>query len=329
MSDNFIEQAKEILINKSCLCFEGGGVLGIGHIGALSRLKELGGLKNISHVVGTSVGSFLAAGLACGASYEYISKIFLGLDLEKFKDQSNCFLVDIIRLFKNFGPNRGIEIKKLASQIMSDLTGDPDISFKQAFDKFGIRLTITYLSVNYERTMYADYKTQPNLMIREAILRSSTIPIFYEAVKNDRLNKGKEVIVDGGVLDNYPIHVLFSQGCNKRKVLGFKLCSSKEKNQYKEDQGEKIEYKDLGEPTKFMDYVTRLVGILHNQALRYHVKEDDWKLTVKINHGELQTTDFKITEEQKQWLFNEGRKGVDKHIQEVAKLLENNEYFDC
>ncbi len=69
---NYINQAKEIIKNKSAFVFEGGGVLGIAEVGALAKLKEMGLLNKIQNVVGTSVGSIIAAALGCGATVDYI-----------------------------------------------------------------------------------------------------------------------------------------------------------------------------------------------------------------------------------------------------------------
>lgn len=304
-----------IFQNKTALCFEGGGVLGVGHVGALSRFQELGGLQNVTHVIGTSVGSFITAALGCGADFQFIHDIFLGLDISKFEDKPKCACVNLYRLFKNFGPNKGTEIKRVAAQIIQDLTGNPNTTFKQAFDKYGIHTTIVYLSVNYQKTIYANHVTTPNLMIRDAILRSSAIPIFYEAITNDA---NTEMFVDGGVTDNYPIHVLRDIGCKLENILGFKLCSQIEMNQYLEDtdQAHEVVEKDHGKPKKLYDYIKRLVGIVHNQALRYHVDERDWDVTVKIDIGKLNTTDFDLSEEQKNWLYEQGRQAVDRFVQE-------------
>jgi NTE family protein len=316
---------KQNMLAKTCLCFEGGGILGIGHVGALSRLNELNLLSKPTHVVGTSVGSFIAAAFGCGADFEYIDQVFQGLNLKKFKDQSKFALVNLVKLFKNFAPNKGEEIDKVAGQIVKDLTGDTDTTFLEAYEKTGITTTITYLSVNFEKTRYANHITHPNLKIREAIKMSSSIPVFYEPFRKlltehpkchgcSKKNIGYELIVDGGVTDNYPIHVLRKQGCSQENMLGFKLCSAQEFNDYREDLGEDIEEVDKGAPSKVIDYVLRLISIVHNQALRYHVKKEDWDVTIKIDIGNLQTTDFDLTEEQTQWLYNQGKIAVDEYI---------------
>ena len=320
-----LEKAKSILINKSSLCFEGGGVLGIAEVGALVRLQELGGLKEIHNVVGTSVGSILAAALGCGASIEFIKNTMFGINLKSFKDGS-CVLINILRFLKKGGWYKGDEIENFMGRVLKILTGNADITLLEAYNRFKIRMTIVYFSVNYGKTVYADYKTEPNLKVKQAVRRSSSIPAFYSAVWEDRLGKSKNVFVDGGVTDNYPLHVLKDQECPLKCILGLKLCSQTEFNEYKEDKGEEVEDIDQGPPKNIYEHFMRLIGVLHSQALRYHVEQEDWNLTVKIDVGTYQTTDFGISYESLLWLFNQGIAAVDKHMLEIEKLLDEGTY---
>jgi NTE family protein len=326
MENTNIEQAKQILANKSALCFEGGGVLGIGHVGALTRLNELGGLNNITHVVGTSVGSILAAAIGCKASVEYIQTEMFGLNMLSFKDTSKCIVTDLVRFFTKYGWYKEDRVEEFAGNMMFALTGNSDITLLDAYNKFGIKLTIVYLSMNYSKTKYANYITQPNLKIKHAIRRSASIPAFYQAVWDKRPKMSPEVFVDGGMTDNYPLHVLKEQGCPLKDILGFKLCSTATYNEYKEDMGQQVDDVDEGAPKGIYEHISRLITIVHLQALRYHVDKIDWDVTVKINIGTLTTTNFGITEDQKMMLFNNGRDAIDNHINEIAEMLSNGTY---
>ena len=341
--NNFIDQAKQIIINKTALTLEGGGVLGIAEVGALRNLYDMGGLRNMTHITGTSVGSVIAASLACGASVDYIEKQLFGLDLPSFKD-GKCAISNAYRFLKKggYGWYKGDAIETLMGNIMKDLTGNANVTFLEAFNKFGIRLTIVYFSVNYNQTCYADYKTEPNLQIKHAVKRSSAIPAFYSAVWDQKdesttkwykklfnkiFKKDYLVYVDGGITDNYPIHVLKDQGCPLNSIIGLKLCSPVEFNEYKEDMNLPIDVPvDNGPPTNIYNHIMQLIGVVHNQALRYHIHKEDWKLTVKINIGNYQTTDFGITKEQQLWLYNEGKLALDSHINDVADLISQGVY---
>lgn len=313
--------ALKILQEKSCFCGEGGGACGYAHIGSVIRLYELGGLNNITHTIGSSVGSILALALACGASPYYIKEKILGMDLRQFEDGGNWFS-RIFRFLFKYGLHKGDIVERFVGEILHDLTGNDKITFKEVYDRFGVHLTITYLSTRHKKTKYADHINTPNYQVKTVARWSSTIPLFYQAARFNRNRQLLDLIADGGVADNYPIHVLREQGCPESKILGFKLFNDGE-NKYDHPDSEDIDY---GIPRNIKDYAMRLVEILREQALRYHVHDDDWKLTCKANIGKFKTTDFNMTEEDKMWLYNSGRKAMDDYLKEIEELLEKGEY---
>lgn len=82
------------------LVFEGGGVKGIAYGGALEILDEMGILKNIKRVAGTSAGAITAALLAIGYDYKEVSEIIAGTNFKDFEDGTR-FLFNLIRIIKN------------------------------------------------------------------------------------------------------------------------------------------------------------------------------------------------------------------------------------
>ena len=66
--------------------FEGGGVKGIGLVGALSRVEETGAV--FSGLGGTSAGSMVAALCAAGYTAAEMKKVFFDLDFRTLLDPS-------------------------------------------------------------------------------------------------------------------------------------------------------------------------------------------------------------------------------------------------
>ena len=117
--------------------------------------------------------------------------------------------------------------------------------------------------------------------------------------------------------------MLHEQKCSSEKILGFKLVSPIEINTYvAEKNGEEYNY---GPPRNLKDCVITLVNLLHEQALRYHVLDDDWKLTVKIDIGKYKTTDFDLDDDGVNFLFEQGKRAVDSYINEMIESLYTNE----
>lgn len=310
------QEALEILRNKTGLALEGGGTLGISLAGALVRLYELGGLNKIDHVTGTSVGSIVATALAMGATSYYIEQKLFSLDLTKFLD-GGSWLSNIIRIFTNYGLYKGDYIETFVSEILDDLVGNSDITFADAYQLKGIHLTIPYLSLKEKRTKYADHIITPDLKIRTAVRWSSTIPYFFQANKKFTNNILTDIIVDGGILDNYPLHILKDQCCDINKIIGFKMCNTVEQNQYKP-----IPDEDVSElPTNIFGFSKNFLEILYHKLLGSHVSKDEWKRTCKIDIGKYKSTDFHMSEEDKMWLYNSGKVAVDQHLAEIETML--------
>lgn len=318
--------ALKILLEKKALVLEGGGVLGTAHAGALTRLFELGGMEYVENFTGTSVGSIISAALALGARSEFIRDTLFNLNFKRFQDGGNIIRKAFRFLFK-YGMHKGDEIERFSEEFIKNLCGNSNITFLEAYKTSGNHLTITYLSLKNQKTKYADYITTPNLPIKTAIRWSSTIPLFFQPSRVFNRRKLLNMIVDGGVADNYPIHVPRDQGFKSSNILGFKLCDEKTRNEYKSIKDDTVDQDiDFPLPKGIKNYAWTLVDILRAQALRYHVHKEDWKLTCKIDIGKYNTTDFGLTESDKLWLFNSGRNAIDKHLLEIENLLDNNLY---
>lgn len=319
-----MDEALEIIRDKSALVLSGGGTLGIGEIGSLRRLDDFGlKLKKFKSVSGSSVGSLIATAIACGGTMDYIENKMEAINYQLLADK-DCILVQAGRLLKNFGIRDMDGVRKLVSEVLIDLVGTDAITFQQLFNRTGVWLTITYLSFNYERTIFADHIYEPDSLIRESVVKSAAIPIFYESYQ---IGNGcnKEVIVDGGVMLNYPMMVPHLQGYKDRDILGLKFISSESKDIEDKGQPGKVEeFKQA--PSNIIEYLTNLIGILRNQAMKVHVEENDWMNTVKINVGTLSSTDFNMSKQQKDWLYNQGMKAANEYILKLAELIDLGKY---
>jgi predicted acylesterase/phospholipase RssA len=316
----YSEEALDIIKNKTGLMISGGGSLGIAMVGCLERLVELGfSLAEIKVIKGSSIGSIIATAIACGADIHYMKQKIGDIDLNIFRDR-DLFCCSLWQLITKYGLNKTRPIKIFASSILEELTGNKDITFLELYQRTGVHLIITYLSVNIERTIYADWITEPNSSIRETIVKSSAIPVFYEAYYN---KKNKQIAVDGGTLDNYSFNYLrdFSS-----KILGLKLVSDGYENDITNVGAENALTPDRGYPKTVSKYLERLIYLMRDQAMRLHVKEKDWMSSIKIHIGHYNSTDFDLTREEKDWLFNQGRIGADSYIKELTSLIQNGKY---
>jgi len=304
------ELALKILTEKKAFVFCGGGVLGIAHVGALVRLYELGGLRNIKFVTGSSVGSIIALSLACGASIEYIKSKMFSLNFNEFKDGDNYISMFFRFLFK-YGLYKGDKLENSIQEIVNELTGNPKTTFSENYNKTKIELIIPYLSVVQQKMIYDDHISNPDLPIGKASKWSSTIPAFFKAEKVYKNCKLQDAFVDAGTIDNYPLHLAREHEYQSREIIGFNFYSSSDS------------ISNENNINNIKDFSTTLINILREQALRYHVKSEDWKITCKIDIGKYKSTDFNLTEEDKLFLFNAGKQAMDNYLTEIEELLNN------
>lgn len=336
--DPYISQARKLIVSKKGLCIGGGGVLGVGEIGALDRWIEQGGkLENITHIVGASVGSLLAIAIAAGADMPYLQKKLGNINFSQFKDGPNV-ITKLIRFCRQYGWYDGNAITEFIGQVLHDLVGNSEITMLELYKLTGKHLTVNYCSLNFEDSFYVDHLTEPNTKVKEAGRMGSGYPGFFKAYMRRYLHIDSEdsarnrymndVIIDGGTVDNYPLHVLREQGLSDDEIFGLKLCSTDDIKEYTYENGIYASDRkyDFGEPTDIEDYLTRLISLLRKAAAKQHVKSNDWILTVKINVKNMSSLDFDMSEQQKRDIYEAGVISIDKFIADTALLIKSGRY---
>jgi NTE family protein len=208
--------------------FSGGGVKGIAIIGAIKALEDKGFL--FKRVAGTSAGSIIAALLAAGYNSDEIFKMMDEINLKDFLDPRRTLLPapfgKWILLYWRLGLYKGNVLEgwmaeKLALKgirtfadlspnklrvIASDITNSRLVVLPNDLPKYGIPI-----------------ETFP---VAKAIRMSCSIPYFFEPVKIKSID-GSNVMVDGGVLSNFPMWLFDQENVKKvRPVIGIKLTSN-------------------------------------------------------------------------------------------------------
>lgn len=290
------------------LVIEGGGVLGIAYLGALKELYDDKSIEKATSFAGSSIGSLVATILAIRCNYRRLEDIILNLNLGDFKDRS-WIIPDIARFFNKFGFYKGDKLLSFIKGILKENTGNENITFKELYEKYKTKLVITGTNISKGNVSYFNLDTTPDMPIALANRISCSVPYFFQSVLyND------DYYVDGGVLNNYPLDVFDylsipnvatkSQNKNKcinTKTLGLKLISEADVN---------MEKGFLTPVTDLKSFSQNLITSLQCQALKAHIKPDDYKRTVCIYTGNLSFLDFDLTNEEKLTLVNEGSKAI-------------------
>jgi NTE family protein len=105
------------------LVFKGGGVKGIAYAGALQQLDEMGYLRQIKRVAGTSAGAITASLLALGYTANEIEDIVVNqMDFASFMDKS-WLPGNVSRFLKSFGWYKGDAFKNWLGGLVKTKTG--------------------------------------------------------------------------------------------------------------------------------------------------------------------------------------------------------------
>ncbi|HET7350519.1 MAG TPA: patatin-like phospholipase family protein [Marmoricola sp.] len=208
------------------LVLEGGGVKGIGLVGALGPLTRAG--YRFERIAGTSAGAIVGAVLAAleqrGEPVTRLEDIARTLDYRKFRDRGFIgrrlgplgFLVDGLSVLFELGAFEGDYLEEWLGGVLGDLGvetfgdlviddpgGDGELHHRY-------RLMVTASDVSRRRLClfpwhYPDYGLDPDEQrVVDAVRASASVPYLFEPVQL-KGSHGTSTLVDGGLISNYPI----------------------------------------------------------------------------------------------------------------------------
>jgi len=208
------------------LVLSGGGVKGIGLVGAVVALMEAG--YRAQRVSGTSAGSIVGAVVAAAAmgnqlGPEEVKELALQLDYYKFTDPGTLERLPVLgpslAVLRGTGIYKGdyahdwvrSELKNLGVRTFGDLAIDDDnLPAEQRY-----KLVVTVADVttgqlvrlpwDYHRVYGLDPDEQS---VADAVRASMSIPFFFRPVTLTGAGGLTSTLVDGGILSNFPIDSL-------------------------------------------------------------------------------------------------------------------------
>jgi NTE family protein len=299
------------------LVFEGAGVRGIAYCGAVQEMESKQMMGNIERVGGTSSGAIIALTISLGYSGKEIENIISKTNFKKFNDGGFFFIGGISRLNKHFGWYKGKKIEKWLEKIIKDKTGNENITFEELHQKGFKDLYITGTSLNKQKAIVFSYESYPKMKIKDAVRISSSIPLYFEPVYIDSSGKtfdrpmqkqGFDMMVDGGILENFPIHI-FDKQQPDLYTIGFRI-----------DHGPQIanDRKDRALAEMPVDDLKQYFGAFYNIVIenlnRQQLTGTDWQRTVSISDGDVLPKVRRLSKEEVTILIENGKKAVQEHF---------------
>lgn len=211
-------------IKRADLVLSGGGVKGIGLVGAVVALADAG--YRIRRISGTSAGSLVGAVLAAGAdqlSGTDLRQLAMSLPYRKFLDPDPVAHLPLLGMawqaIRGQGLYRGDFIRDWVSAELGNLGvrtfGDLAIADDELPPQQRYRLVVTVADItrghlvrlpwDYRRLYGLDPDEQS---VADAVRASMAIPFFFRPVTITSAANVASTLIDGGLLSNFPMYSL-------------------------------------------------------------------------------------------------------------------------
>ncbi len=301
------------------LVLEGGGVKGIALVGAISVLMDAGYTFGDCRVAGTSAGSIVGAMVAAGCTGPEMVDLVGGLDYAAFMDGQwwDRFAVGkALDIFIEQGIYDGRYAQEwVAAQLaakgvttFADLPyADPDGRDLPEHRRYRLVVNVSDVSFGRLRQLPWDYGTHYGLRaadipVAEAVRASMSIPFFYRPVKLRHGDGETSVLVDGGMLSNFPVGLFDAPpGVAPRwPTFGIKLSSRPPKGGV---TGRRV--------SGAVGLTAALISTMSGFYDRMHVDDQDvCARTIFVDTAGISATDFDLTTAQRDLLFSNGQEAA-------------------
>lgn len=299
--DNNIK--KKLNCKISNIIFEGNGINSIAYCGALDRLNELGYLKNVNGYCGSNIGSICACLLSIGYTTSELITIIKNTNFNDFIDNEIGYIHDYYNLLNNYGYCSGNHLYNWIGTLIQEKVGNSDYTFNNLWNNHKKYLIITGTNLSNLSTQYYSYKNYPNMLIRDAIRISMTIPFMFTPIEWDN-----NVLVDGGISNKYPLDIFDTTDSNGKINLNWNSIGIK-LNYVNSNDSNNLEHgKCTVDGLQSFNY--SLVNNMYNNKY-YSNTESSWLRSITINIKEIEPIQFNINRLQKEYLINQGIIGVD------------------
>lgn len=296
--------------------FEGGGVKGIALVGAVTATEAKGYV--FENVAGTSAGAIVASLIAAGYKASELKQIMNELDYTKFKDKDGVDKIPGIGRLLSLIFEKGIYEGKYFEEWLRKLLAakniytfsDLAIHSEEKQPKYRYKLRVIASDISRGKLLklpqdIENYGMDPDkLDVARAVRMSMSIPFFFEPVTLQDSTGISSYIVDGGILSNFPVW-LFDDGTVNPPwpTLGYRLVDPT------------IE----GKPHAINGPVTLFSALFSTMMQAHdarHIQEKDFKRTIPIPTLGVRGTDFDLSNQTRNELFQSGNSAAKEFFEE-------------
>ncbi|HEX2171572.1 MAG TPA: patatin-like phospholipase family protein [Dehalococcoidia bacterium] len=299
------------------LVCEGGGVKGIGLVGAYSVLEENG--YQVQNLAGTSAGAIVATLLAAGYSAAELREIILNLDFQKIRDTSwedrIPFFNNPLSVLLDLGIYEGTYFHDLMAELLEakgvrtfrDLV-HPSYADQPEY-RYKVRVIASDITGRCLLALPQDAAklglNPDDLSVALAVRMSMSIPIFFEPVRvRNPQTGGEHLVVDGGVLSGFPVWIFDSPSVPQWPTFGLRLVE--------EDPTTPVAARFVAEGSRagvqaVLTYLKNIVQTMLEAHDRLYIQQADYARTITIPTLGVNSVDFDLTRDRALALYESGR----------------------
>lgn len=321
------------------LVLEGGGVKGIGLVGAYSVLEEKD--YHPQNLAGTSAGAVVATLIAAGyTSQEIRDVIFHDLDLSRIADPivptdripflggrlSTSRPWNALLILRHRGLYKGDFFHQTLSKLLSekkqkdvvtfgDLVVDPSIQDPRY--RYKVQVIVSDLTDRALLRLPMDAEklgSKPDdLPVADAVRMSVSIPFFFKpVVQSYNPSVPPHLCVDGGMLSNFPVWMFDAPPGQLPEwpTFGLKLVGPSEQSAPISVQLP-IPLRASSNPGRLVNFLQDLVETALEAHDRMYLETAVFVRSIGIPTGHMDGTHFTLTNKDKEVLFEAGRNAAD------------------
>ena len=260
------------------IVFAGGAARGVVYGSALDQLRIMTNYNfktDLKGSAGTSIGAFFAASLCLDIPINTL------LECTRTMNLSDVISMDFTNIFASWSVDSGDKLREWMRQFFGEWT------FLEAYQKFGKILKIPVSELNTCSSIMFSHTTHPDMKVYQAVYMSMSIPFLVPPS-----SCGKQLFVDGGILNNFPIETFPAQ-----HTLGLRVVWSQ-----------------TGGITSMEGYVTRLMYCALETVTNNKLKHIDNMNIILINAGTVSGVNMRLGDDERNMLFMSGRNAMYKYI---------------
>jgi len=264
-------------------------MLGLAHVGALEVLESRGLLRCVKEYVGISAGSLVSFCMCIGYTISEMRSLNNAFD---FRLIQNLDPETILSFMDSYGLDDGQNFDKLLSVLLRAKNISPEITFGEFAKQFPGQPQPRIFATNIQTCVKEEFSLSktPDVQMKFAVLASSCVPLLFTPIRDLSGN----TFIDGGLVAFSPFHHLTDEERSETLGLSFNIHDLFNKSPL---------------TANILSYLKRIFfsAYLYQDTAMY----ERWKHNIiYLDTGNAQPFHFAATSEEKEALFQLGRKSV-------------------